>query len=107
MPPNGRSILELKKSEKSKKFKENIVNSAKGPNDRLHKIANITTINIVQITPLILLNPHEPVRNAIEVSNKEIVEVREAMNNKTKNSTDQKIPPGIFIKIEGNTSNTS
>lgn len=47
------------------------------------------------------------VRNAIDTSLIEIVEVSDAKNNKKKKSIDHICAPGICAKIEGSTSNTS
>lgn len=83
-----------------------IVKSERGPNDKAHNTPKKPQISVFSNVAFWRFNPCSSIKNEMEISLMDIVDVREAKNNNKKNATDQKCPPSIWEKIVGSTSNT-
>lgn len=110
MPPSGRRMFDEVKSKKLKKFMSNNpkkLKSLKYPNDKaLNTPPQSAMMRLIE-EALARDIFFSSVKNAIDTSLMEIVEVSEAKKSRTKNNIDHICAPGICAKIEGNTSNTS
>ena len=109
IPPSGRRIFDEVKSKNEKKSSEQSPNkllSLKYPNDNALSTPPMSAIHRLSVEALVRDIFFSSLRNAIDTSLIEIVEVSDAKNNRKKNRIDHNCPPGIWAKIEGRTSNT-
>ncbi len=97
IPPNGSKILDETKSKNTKRL---ILNSPKKfnpfshPNDIAHSVPNIIAIAVFRRVAFLRSIFFSSVKNAIDTSLIEIVEVIEVMNSRKKNSDDHIALPG-------------
>lgn len=110
MPPSGRRIFDEVKSKNEKKSSEHrpkTLLSLKYPKDNALKTPPHSAMMRLSADAFVRVIFFSSVKNAIDTSLIEIVEVRDAKNRRKKKRIDHNCPPGICVKIEGKTSNTS